>query len=363
MTRFDRYCLSRLCMAFGFLALVMAVVFWAGRAVSLFDRLIADGQSVLVFLELTLLSLPAVIRSAVPVAAFAAAVLIAHRMRGDSETLAMQAAGASAFRLARPALVFGLLAAALLSLIVHALLPVSRARFETRAAEAAEDLGARLLTDGAFLHPAPGITFYLAEITPDGELTGVFLSDARDPGQRVTYTARAAVLSDGPGGPSLVMFDGLAQTLEADGRLFTTRFAEFAYDIGPLLAADAPEGPGLRGTPTSAILRGEVDALPAERWGEVHRRAAQPALAVAAALLGFAALQLGRFSRMGAWRQVALAVALVIGVQLLGGLLRGTLHEIPALWPLHYAPAAAGLAAAALMLRRADGPRLAGAPA
>jgi lipopolysaccharide export system permease protein len=338
-------------------------VFWAGRAVSLFDRLIADGQSVVTFLELTALSLPAVVRSAVPVAAFAAAVMVAHRMRGDGETMAMQAAGASAFRLVRPALVFGVLAAALLSLVVHGLLPMSRARFDERAAAAAEDLGARLLTDGAFLHPAPGITFYLAEIEPDGELAGVFLSDARDPAQRVTYTARAAVLSDGPRGTTLVMFDGLAQTLEADGRLFTTSFAEFAYDVGPLLAARAPSEPDLRETPTAAILRGAIDAPPAERWEEIHRRAAQPALTVAVALLGFAALLLGRFSRLGAWRQVALAVALVIAVKLLEGALRGPLNDLPALWPLHYAPAAAGLAAAAVMLRRADGPRATGAPA
>ena len=365
MTRFDRYCLARLTVMFGFFALVMALVFWVNRAVSLFDRLIADGQSFLVFLEFTALSLPAVIRSAVPIAAFAAALHVATRLRGDSETVAMQAAGASAFRLARPALVFGLLAALLLSLIVHALLPASRARLDQRAAEASEDLAARLLTDGAFLHPAPGVTFYLAEIAPDGELRGVFLSDARDPAQRVTYTARSAVLSSGPQGPSLVMFDGLAQTLEADGRLFVTRFEDFAYDVGALIGAAAPEGPGLKGTPSLALLRGDPVEPPAtafERRDELHARAAQPAMAVMGAVLGFAALALGRFSRFGAWRQVGLAVGIVIALKLLEGALRGPVHDVPALWPLHYLPAALGLAVAALMLRWADAPRRPGPP-
>lgn len=363
MARFDRHCLSRLLAAFAFLTLVMALVFWAGRAVSLFDRLIADGQSVTVFLELTALSLPSVIRSAVPVAAFVAALLVAHRIRGDGEATALQAAGASAARLARPALVFGLLAALLLSAIVHALLPVSRARFDERAAQAAEDLGARLLTDGAFLHPAPGITFYLAEIEPSGELRGVFLSDGRDPEQRVTYTARSAVLSDGPAGPTLVMFDGLAQTVEADGRLFATRFAEFAYDIGPLVGTEPSGGPGLKGTPTPGLLRGAVDAPPEEVRLEVHLRAAQPALAVSLAVLGFAAVLTGRFSRMGAWRRIALAVAMAVGLRLLEGLLRAPARDVPALWPLHYAPAVLGLAIAWAMLRRADGPRAEAVPA
>ena len=357
MTRFDRYCLARLTVTFGLAALVMAAVFWVNRAVSLFDRLIADGQSFLVFAELTALSLPAVIRSAVPIGAFVAALAVANRLRADGEMAAMHAAGASAWRLARPALVFGLLAAALLSLIVHALLPTARARLDQRVAEASEDLGARLLTDGVFLHPAPGITFYLAEIAPDGELRGVLLSDARDPEQRVTYTARSAVLTPTPRGPALVMFDGLAQTLEADGRLFTTRFDDFAYDVGALIGAPADDGPGIEGTPSLALLRGlpvEPPASPAERRHELHSRAAQPPMAVVGAVLGWAALGLGAHSRFGAWRQVALAVGVVIALELVEGALRGPVHDLPALWPLHYAPAALGLAVAAAMLWRAD---------
>ena len=367
MTRFDRYCLGRLSASFGLVALAMTLVFWINQAVSLFDRLIADGQSLLVFAEFTALTFPAVIRTAVPIAAFAAALLVANRLRGDSEMVAMQAAGASAFRLARPALIFGLLAAALLSLIVHALLPASRARLEERRVEASEDLGARLLTDGAFLHPAPGITFYLAEVRPDGELRGVFLSDARDPDQRVVYTARSAVLSRGPRGPSLVMFDGLVQALEPDGRLFTTRFADFAYDVGALIGAQPSEGPGLRETSSLAILRGAAVVPPAtaaERWDELHRRAAQPAMALMAPLLGFAAMTLGRFSRFGAWRQALAAVGLVIALKILEGALRAPIHDVPALWPLHYAPAALGLALAAGMLGWADAPaRTRAAPA
>ncbi len=360
MTRFDRYCLTRLTVMFGLAALVLAVVFWVNRAVSLFDRLIADGQSFVVFAELTLLSLPTVMRSAVPIAALTASLQVAHRLRADSESVAMQAVGASAFRLARPAFAFGLMAALLLALIVHALLPASRARLEARAAEASEDLGARLLTDGVFLHPAPGITFYLAEIAPDGELRGVFLSDARDPSQRVTYTARSAVLTPGPRGPALVMFDGLAQSLESDGRLFVTRFEDFAYDVGSLIGTASSEGPGLSGTTTLALLRGdpvEPAASPEERRQELHRRATQPLMALMGAVLGFAALSLGRFSRFGAWRQVALAVGVVIALKLVEGALRAPLDDVPGLWPLNYLPAALGLAGAAGMLALADAPR------
>ena len=66
MVRFDRYMLSQLLMLFGFFSLILVMIYWINRAVGLFDRLIADGQSAWVFLELTSLSLPGIIRIVLP---------------------------------------------------------------------------------------------------------------------------------------------------------------------------------------------------------------------------------------------------------------------------------------------------------
>ena len=87
---------------FGFFSLVLVLVYWINRAVVLFDQLIADGQSAIVFLEFTALSLPAVIRLALPIAAFAAAVYVTNRMTTDSELTVVRATGYSPFRQARP---------------------------------------------------------------------------------------------------------------------------------------------------------------------------------------------------------------------------------------------------------------------
>ena len=74
MARLDRYMLSQLLLLFGFFALVLVALFWINRAVILFDRLIGDGQSALVFLEFTALGLPKLITTVLPIAAFAGAV-------------------------------------------------------------------------------------------------------------------------------------------------------------------------------------------------------------------------------------------------------------------------------------------------
>ncbi len=84
------------------------------------------------------------------------------------------------------------------------------------------------LAQGSFEHPADGITLYIREITPEGELRDLFLTDTRDPARQVTYTAQRALVVRAETGPKLVMFEGLAQILSTrDGGLATTTFKDF----------------------------------------------------------------------------------------------------------------------------------------
>ena len=69
MPRIDRYILSQMLTLFGFFALVLVSVYWINRAVSLFEQLMSDGQTALVVLEFTALTLPVVISVVLPVAA------------------------------------------------------------------------------------------------------------------------------------------------------------------------------------------------------------------------------------------------------------------------------------------------------
>ncbi|MFB1025235.1 MAG: LptF/LptG family permease, partial [Octadecabacter sp.] len=128
MARFDRYMLGQLLVFFGFFSLILVLIYWINRAVRLFDRLIADGQSAWVFLELTSLSLPSLIRIVLPLSAFVAAVYVTNRMSSDSELTVVQATGYSPFRLACPVIVFGVIVAVLMSILTNILVPLSTKR-------------------------------------------------------------------------------------------------------------------------------------------------------------------------------------------------------------------------------------------
>jgi lipopolysaccharide export system permease protein len=365
--RFDRYLLSQLMALFGFFALVLVGVYWINHAVGLFDRLIGDGQSALVFLEFSLLTLPNVVRLVLPIAAFAASVYVANRLMADSELVVMQATGFSAFRLARPVFWFGAIVACMMLILMHVLVPASRTTLAARSAEIAENITARFLQDGRFMHPAPGITIYIREITPNGELRDIFLQDGRDAATQVIYTASRALLVRSDDGPKLIMFDGMAQRLGGMGepggaRLGVTRFADFTHDLGNLIPAQGIERRDTDALPTRDLiaatpaLLAETGDTPAGFAHELHTRIATPLLALAAAVIGFAALLVGAFSRFGLWRQIGLAVVLLILIQMLNTAAAGAALR-QGIWALAYVAPGVGIAAGIVLLWIAQAPR------
>jgi lipopolysaccharide export system permease protein len=354
--------LSQLMGLFGFFSLVLVAVYWINRALGLFDDLIGDGQSALVFLEFTALTLPNVIRLVLPISAFAAALYATNRLVQESELVVMQATGFSPFRLARPVVYFGLIVALMVALLANIIVPASRTTLAARSAELEANVTARFLREGLFLHPTPGITFYIGEIAPTQELMEVFLSDSRNPEVRVTYSALRALLLRSETGPKLVMFDGVAQTLDnATRKLSVTRFEDFTYDLGtfltkPPISTRSVEEMGtrqlLRASDEEALASGSSVALMRQ---EAHSRIASPLLALAAPLIGFSCLLVGAFSRFGLWRQVIGAVVALVLVQLVGNVTAGMVLRNAAAWPLTYLAPLLGLALATLLLVWASG--------
>ena len=365
MARFDRYMLSQLMMLFGFFSLILVMVYWINRAVVLFDRLIADGQSATVFLEFTALSLPSVIRLALPLSAFAASVYVTNRLVSDSEMVAVQATGYSTFRLARPVLYFGLIVGLLMMTLTHFLVPMSSARLSERQAEIAQNVSSRFLIEGQFMEPADGVTVYIREVTASGELKDVLFSDTRAENRQITYTAAIAYLVRSEQDAQLVMQNGLIQTYDqSNEQLFTTSFEDFALNIGGLVDTSGAERMSSSDLLTWDLLRpteqiiNQVGRDAGRLKVEAHKRFGESILGTVAALLGFAALMVGGFSRFGLWRQVVFAVFLIIVIKAVEAAGINAARANPSLWTASYLPSVVGFVIIWMLLYIADRPAI-----
>lgn len=363
LQRFDRYVLSQLMVLFGFFALVLVSVYWVNKAVDLFDQLIADGHSAVIFLEFSALSLPAVIALVLPMSAFAAAVYVTNRMSGDSELTVVQSTGYSPWRLVRPFFFFGLIVCLMMGVLTNFLVPRSLEQLQLRQQEISSSVTARLLREGSFLHPSKGVTFYIRDISHDGELRDVFLSDRRQAGSETIYTADTAYLVRDDAGPKLVMLSGMAQTMDlVEQRLSTTNFSDLTYDISGLISGASAKRRKLNFVPTQELLfdseavAQETGKPRAEVLEKGHSRFQQPLLALVASLIGFSALIVGGFSRFGVTRQIIMAILLLVVVKLVESGITEPARNDTALWPLVYLPSLVGLAMVLFMLWRAAKP-------
>jgi len=363
VAKFDRYVLSQLLVLFGFFALVLVALFWINRAVVLFDKLIGDGQTAIVFLEFAALSMPKLVSTVLPIAAFAAAVYVTNRLNADSELTIMQATGSSAWRLTRPVLVFGIIVTVGMATLTNLLVPMAQSQLQDREAEISRNVSARLLTEGTFLHPTKGVTFYARIIQPDGVLRDVFMSDRRSEKRGTIYTASEAYLVRNGAATTLIMVNGLAQRLERDDlRLSTARFTDFSFDITSLMNNDTAADIKLSNLTTHAMLSdwASISTQPTVTAGaiaeELHTRIAQPLFCLIAAMIGFSALLIGGYSRFGVWREIIFAFGLLILLDATRGSLSTEVLSNAALWPVLYLPTAIGAVIALAMLFHAARP-------
>lgn len=348
LTRYDRYILLMCLSFFGFFALVLVSVYWINKGVDLFDQLISDGQTILAFLELTTLALPPIIMMVLPVAGFVATLYVFNRLITDSELVILQTAGISPLRLLLPVFYFGAIMAFLVAGLSNGLAPQAEARFRERSDILGNDLVAQLLRAGVFQSPISGVTIYISDISPEGELQGLFIHDRRNETREVTYRADRGYLLRNAENARMILVSGRSITLDrTTNRLSNLSFERLNYDITRAQYPTATgRGEGLpeneRAMSTPALIAADQDlanlaGVPLDRikW-ELHYRFAQAMFAFFVPLIAASCLMLRNFSRLGLWAQIMLAVGLVIPLQMSKNLLSAQVINAPHLAPLAY---------------------------
>ncbi|SDZ80328.1 LPS export ABC transporter permease LptF [Rubrimonas cliftonensis] len=362
-TRLSRYVLRELARPFAFFLLVLTAVIWLTQSLGVIEIVVNSGQSAGLFLQFVALLAPAALAIVLPLAAFAATLYAVHRLFGESELVAMIAAGMSPAALARPVALFGALVALAVAFCTIYAAPAATREMRERIANLRGDIANALVFEGQFLHPAPGLTIYVRENSGSGEMTGLFVHDQRDPEAEVTYTARRAVLARAEGGPRIMMQDGAAQRRDVEnGALSVLRFDELVFDLGQFMSAAGDRAPKVSErslaelvAPDRAALGDAADRALGRFYAEGHDRLSAPLYAVALPLIALATVIAGGFSRRGYGKRIALAVLIGVSVRVLGFAAKAMAAGAPATWPLLYFPPLIAILGALWALSRETG--------
>src|SRR5712671_1205183 len=297
------YVLRQIVGPFLLFTLLLTLVVWMTQALRLLDLVINRGQSAGIFAYLTVLMLPSLLVVILPIAFFGAALYALNRLNSDSELVVMWSAGISRLQIALPVLAAAGLAMAFTCACSLYLMPLGQGVMRDKVFDIRADIGAAILREGAFTTPSEGLTVFIRELAPNGEIRGILVHDNRQPQRPLTYLAESGVLVQSPEGARLIMQNGNIEQGEGRGaRLSVLGFERYVFDLdqyaGPQRASDRdtnerylPELFEAQSAPTvPAVRRGVYLA-------EAHNRLSAPLYCIAFALIALAATAKGRLAR------------------------------------------------------------------
>ena len=322
MTRIERYIFRTAALAFLAGLFALTAVVWVTQALRQFDLLTSKGQTIVVFLTMTGLTIPSLVAIIAPAALFAGVLYCLNKLNGDSELVVMSASGVSPGALLRPFLLLYCAVFALVGAMTLKVMPWSFDLIQELTAKIHADFITNFARAGAFTELEAGFVFHYRERGPDGSLHGVFMQDRRDPAHITSYIAELGQTVEKDGLNYLVLAKGSYQRPQESGDSAIVSFDNYTIDLSQFTPKEeTSKRPRERDTgellfpdphdETATRLQGRLRA-------ELLDRLTSPLYAFAAGLIGFAALGEARTTRQGRGVAIGVAVLTFAGVRLMG---------------------------------------------
>lgn len=324
MTQIERY-IFRIALG-AFLACLIGLTgtIWVTQALRELDLITAKGQTLVIFLLVTGLSLPTLITVIAPVALFIAVVYALNRLNGDSELIVMSAAGMPPRRILKPFLTLGLAISLMVAFLTIQVMPTSFQELRDVLTRVRGDFIANVVREGQFTSLDSGITFHFRERGGNGALLGLFIQDRREPGKAVVYLAERGLATDYDGQSYLVLEKGSVHRQQRDSRdASIVTFERYAVDLAAFTPPDGETVYKPRERSTLQLLfpdrtEGYYQLQKGRFRAELHDRLSSWLYPLAFALIAFAALGDPRTTRQGRGLAVAGAVVAVVALRIAG---------------------------------------------
>lgn len=367
MTQIQRY-IFRIALS-AFLACLVGLTgtIWVTQALRELDLITAKGQTLVIFLLITGLSLPTLITVIAPVALFIAIVYALNRLNGDSELIVMSAAGMEPRRILRPFLTLGLAVSLAVAFLTIQVMPSSFQELRDVVTRVRGDFIANVVKEGQFTSLENGITFHFRERGPGGTLLGLFIQDKREPGRTVVYLAERGQAVDYDGQSYLALEKGSIHRQQKDTRdASIIAFERYTVDLAAFTPPDAEVIFKPRERSTTQLLfpdRSETYyKIQKGRFrAELHDRFSAWLYPLAIALIAFAALGDPRTTRQGRGVAVAGAVVAVVVLRIAGFTATSAAVRSPGAVVAIYAIPLLAIALSALVIFQGPALRSAGA--
>jgi lipopolysaccharide export system permease protein len=349
MGSIDKYIFRTTLASFALVLVSLTGVIWITQALRGIDLMTSQGQTILTFLGITGLVIPALILIISPIALMIAISHTLNKLATDSEIIVMNAAGFSPLRLFYPFFYATCLVALLVAFIAAYLAPDGMRRISQWDAEITADVLTNILQPGRFAQLDKNLTIRIRERQPGGILAGILIDDRRDPNERVSIVAEHGEVVKNGSGSFLVLKDGNLQRFEAGKRdPALVAFASYGFDMSKFSNQGRDVKLGIRERYLWELFAPAADdpvylKVPGQFRAELHDRIMAPLYPFAFAALTFAFLGAPRTTRQSRNFSIGGSVIAVFGLRMAGFACSVMTVKSPTAAVVQYAMLAAGI--------------------
>ena len=349
MGSIDKYIFRTTLASFALVLVSLTGVIWITQALRGIDLMTSQGQTIITFLGITSLVIPALVLIIAPIALMIAISHTLNKLATDSEIIVMNAAGFSPFRLFRPFFYATCVVALGVAFIGAYLAPDGMRRIKQWDAEITADILTNILQPGRFAQLDQNLTIRIRERLPGGVLSGIFVDDRRDPKERVTIIADHGTVLKNESGSYLVLEDGNLERFEAGKRdPALVAFGRYAFDMSKFSNQGRDVTLGIRERYLWELFSPPADdpvfkQLSGQFTAELHDRLMSPIYPFAFAILTFAFLGTPRTTRQSRNFSIGGSIFAVFGLRMAGFALSVMTVKTPLAALIQYAMLIAGI--------------------
>jgi lipopolysaccharide export system permease protein len=327
MTLFGRYMFRQVTNAFLVILLTLTLVVWLATVLKELNLITSQGQGILLFFQMTLLSLPSLVALIAPNAMLMAALYTLDRMNGDSELIVMTASGAPVWRIGAPLIALASLVSIGILLANLFVTPASMRALRSFITQVRADLISQVLQPGRFSSPERGLTFHIRDRNLSGDLLGLLVHDEREAEEVMSYLAERGRIISNDEGSYLVMLNGYVQRFSAKDKDKDVQIVAFDQNMIDL-SEFSPKEDGAkdlrpREQYISDLMSPDMNNPVTKRFigrtrSELHERLSTPLYPLAFVFIAIALLGHARTTRESRLLQILAAFGIAVGLRAAG---------------------------------------------
>jgi len=327
MTLFSRYVFRQVANAFVIILVTLTTIVWLATALKQLDLIVSQGQGFVLFLKMTVLSLPSLMALIAPNAMLMASLYTLDRMNGDSELIVMTAAGAPVWRIGAPFVLLASMVCVVILICNLWVMPASMRALRALITQVRTDVISQVLQPGRFSSTEPGLTFHIRDRSPTGDLLGLLVHDERDEKLVMSYLAERGRIISNDDGAYLVMFDGHVHRYEVKDPskgVQIVAFDQYVLNISDFSPKDTSSKElRPRERYLSELLNPDPKLLKQKGAAgqlrtELHDRFSTPFYPLLFVFLAVAVLGHARTTRESRWAQILVAAGIALGLRVSG---------------------------------------------